>query len=152
MLECQSLSQLLRMYVGGSEGTEVALALCRSLLSCHSCSLLVSALLTPVQTTRRQLLRSAAAASHKSGLISADFMSLLYTSLWHSIGRPTGLESDASSPYWTSLGRRPSSMSRTWPSQRRRLWDQRRRVRPLEDIRVGYSVLAECTQDASQAT
>ena len=61
------------MYAVGSEGTEV--------LSCHSCSLLASALLTPVRMTRRHSLRSAAAASHKSSVISADFMSLFHTSL-----------------------------------------------------------------------
>lgn len=62
----------------GCEDAEAALDLCHSLLSCHCCSLL-----TPVRTMWRQLLRSAAAASQESGLISADFMSLRQNTRQH---------------------------------------------------------------------
>ena len=60
--------------------------------------------------------RSAACDSQLPAGRPVEGMSLLQTSLKRSLGRPTGLDPDSSSPYSRSLGIRPSSIQCTWPS------------------------------------
>ena len=60
--------------------------------------------------------RSAACVSQLPVGRPVASMSLLQTSLKRSLGLPTGLDPDSSSPYNRSLGIRPSSIRCTWPS------------------------------------
>ena len=94
-----------------------------------------------------QMVRSAARSSEFILMFRA-FISLLHTSLYLGCGRPTPLCPAASSPQRMSFGIRPSSIRRTWPSQRS--WRCLSRVF-MEDIpardRTSVLVILSCQNE-----
>ena len=69
---------------------------------------------------KRQGARSSVNCSQFSVFMLSAFKSLFSTSLWRSLGRPTGRGAESSCPYKVSFGSRPSSILHTWPLQRSR--------------------------------
>ena len=106
-------------------GVRFAEAFLRCLFSSSRKALSCSAVLQPILTEDRHLVRSLARSSQLSTLILHACRSRLHTSLKRRSGRPVLRVPWASWPYRRSFGRRSGPMRRTCPSQRS-LFSERR--------------------------